>query len=407
MSRMSLVVLAVLAAIWWVVGNLERALPPDSVVIQAGPAGGSFDKHARRYAASLERKGLRTEVRNQDDSLRIIDRLDDAKGGVQIGFTAQRVDPRQHTHVNSAGVVELQPLFLFVRKNATEPPTLAALAGRRLVMPPDNSITAKVAQEVLGLYGVTPANATFAFVPLEAGVRALQRGEHDAGFFVLAPDNGFVQELVNDSGLDLYPVGDSTGIARHLDYLKPSVLVRGAFDLKAPLPPRDVALVSATVNVVVRDDIHPAVLYALLQAMAEVHKGQTLVSDAGEFPRQAGAALPVHPHALEWAKTGTPWLFAKLPPAVAGVIDAYWAPLLALAALVSAFGSFQSLNGAIDSAVLAAAVGWLGWVYRRVARGGRPGWATRTLFRLVEPLIVQQPAGESARDRLERLRPLL
>ena len=65
MSRVSILVLAMLAALWWAVGNLRRALPPDLVVIQAGPVGGSFDTHARRYAAYLEQLGLRAQVRNQ------------------------------------------------------------------------------------------------------------------------------------------------------------------------------------------------------------------------------------------------------------------------------------------------------------------------------------------------------
>lgn len=408
MSRMSLVVLAVFAAVWWAAGNLGRALPPDVVVIQAGPAGGSFDTHARRYAAYLAEHRLRAEVRNQDDSLRIINRLGDAASGVQIGFTAQRVDPAQHPGVMSAGVVELQPLFLFLRKSFAEPATLAGLAGHKLVMPLQGSATAQATHDVLERYGVTPANASFAFATMGDAAAALQRGEHDAGFFMLAPNNALVHRLAADPALSMYSVADAYGIARNIDYLKPARLVRGAFDLKAPLPTHDVALVGATVNVVVREDIHPAVLYALLQAMADVHKGQTLVSDPGEYPRQAGAALPIHPHASEWAKTGTPWLFAQLPPAVAGVVDAYWAPALALLAFVSAFGTLQSLNGFIDNAVLALALQWLGWLQKRLERGAKPGWASRALFRMVEPVIVKQGGQEQrARERLERLRPLM
>jgi hypothetical protein len=406
MSRMSVVVLAVLAAVWWAAaGSLKRALPPELVIIQAGPPGGSFDTHARRYADHLAAQGLHAQVRNQDDSLRIIDKLDDAATGVQVGFTAQRVEPGRHPAVASAGVVELQPLFLFLRRGVAEPLSLAGLAGRRLVMPLEGSATAQAARDVLARYGVGPGDASFSFAQMGEAAAALQRGEHDAGFFMLAPDNALVRRLAADPGLVMVSIGDNVGIARNIDYLKPATLVRGAFDLKAPLPPRDVALIGATENVIVREDIHPAVLYALLQAMSDVHKGQTLVSDPGEYPRQAGAVLPVHPHALEWAKSGTPWLYANLPPSVAGIVDAYWGPALALLALVSAFGTLQSLNGFIDGAVLGVALQWLGWLQRRVERGARPGWFGRMLFRLVEPVIVREGREQIARDRLERLRP--
>ncbi|UXH76295.1 hypothetical protein [Roseateles amylovorans] len=403
---MSVLVLVVLAALWWAAaGNLGRALPPEQVVIQAGPRGGSFDTHARLYASHLAAQRLRVEVRNQDDSLRIIDKLDNAATGVQVGFTAQRVDPARHPNVTSAGVVELQPLFLFLRRGWGEPPTLAGLAGRRLVMPLEGSATAQATHDVLARYEVTPQNTAFAYRQMNEAAAALQRGEFDAGFFMLAPDNALVRGLAEDPGLIMYSINDSLGIARNIDYLKPATLVRGSFDLKAPLPARDILLIGATENVVVRDDIHPAVLYALLQAMNDVHKGQTLVSDAGVYPRQAGAALPVHPLAVEWAKSGTPWLFAHLPPSLAGLVDAYWGPALALLALVSAFGTLQSLNGFIDAAVLGVALQWLGWLQRRVERGVRPGWLGRMMFRLVEPVIVREGREQIARDRLERLRP--
>ena len=92
MSRISLLVLGALALLWWAVGSLGQALPPETVVILAGPAGGSFDTHARRYASLLAAQGLKAEVRNQDDSLKIIDRVNQAGGGVHIGFTAQHLE---------------------------------------------------------------------------------------------------------------------------------------------------------------------------------------------------------------------------------------------------------------------------------------------------------------------------
>jgi len=407
MSRVSILVLAMLAALWWAVGNLRRALPPDLVVIQAGPVGGSFDTHARRYAAYLEQLGLRAQVRNQDDSLKIIDRVADPHGGAQVGFTAQRVDARRYPGVAAAGVIELQPLFLFLRRELAGAHTLPALAGRRLVMPIKGSATAQAAQDLLARYDVTCRNARCTFLGLADAAAALRRGEHDAGFFMLGPDNALVSELAHDPNLQLYSYDDSLGIARNIDYLKPAVLARGAFDLRAGLPPRDVALVGANVNVVVREDIHPAALYALLQAMSEIHKGQTLVSDPGEYPRQSGATLPLHPLAQEWAKSGTPWLYTHLPAALAGVMDAYWGPALVLLAVVSAFGTLQSLNGFIDGLVLGLALHALRWLQWRVGRGARPGPASRLLFRLLEPMIARQDRLQSARAWLERLRPLV
>lgn len=201
----------------------------------------------------------------------------------------------------------------------------------------------------------------------------------------------------------LVSMDNQQGIARHLAYLKPVLLVRGAFSLRPLLPPQDVALVGARVNLVLRRDVRPAVLYALLQAMREVHKGQTLISAAGDFPQQAGAALPVHPQAQDWARSGTPWIYEHLSPSNAGLLDACWRPLLALVTLASVFSSLQSIQRLVDGATLAVAQQVLAWLNRRLLQGRTPGWWGRVLFRLAEPVIVRQEPGQIARERLERL----
>lgn len=404
MPRLSLVMVVVIALLAWVVAALFRHPPQQPVVIQAGPPGGSFDTHARRYAAYMRRHGIDAEVRNQDDSLRIIDRIEHGEGGARIGFTAQRVDRQAYPHVASAGVVELQPLFLFLRRELPDPGTLAGLAGRRLVALPQGSATAQAALDLLSLYGVTPANASFQFAKISDAAAGLQRGDYEAGFFMLAPDNALIRRLVADPALRLLSLNDSVGISRNVDYLKAATLARGAYDLRTPRPAREIALVGATVDVVVREDIHPAVLYVLLQAMHEVHKGQTLVSNPGDYPSQKGVALPLHPLAAEWARRGTPWLYAHLPPGAAGTVDAYWALALALVAVVSALRTLGSLDAAIEDLRHGLALLALAWLQHRARRGLSMGLVSRHVLRLAEPVVEQPDRSQLARMRLEWLR---
>ena len=407
MSRTSFVVLILLALVWLAGGTVRRALPPAVVVIQAGPLGGSYDEHARRYARHLQAAGLATEVQNIADSVQIVEAVNRDTPRVDIGFTAQAVDPATHPNVVSAGVIELQPLFLFHRSSLGEPASLAELQGKSLVMPAQGSATSRAARDVLAQYGVTPENTRFTYLPIAEATRALQRGEHDAGFFMLAPSNAMIARLAGDENLRLFSFIESVGISRQLDYLKPAVLARGAFDLRRLRPHRDVGLVGATVNVVVRHDIHPAVLYALLNVMREAHQGQSLVTDHGTYPSLVGTALPAHPLAAAWAQTGTPWLFKHFSPGVAGVVDAYWGPALFLVALVSAFGTLRSINELIQEAALKAALLYLSRLQKRVDAGRRLGGLSRVLFRLVEPVVLQQDSAALARDQLERLRPHL
>ncbi len=407
MSRTSFIVLLVLALLWLVEGSVGSALPPKEVLILAGPKLGSYDDHANRYAEFLRKPGFGPHIENLNNSLEIVNRLDDEKARNQVGFTAQAVDPKAHPDLRSLGVVELQPLFVFVRASLGEVTTPAAFAGKRLVMPPAGSATAQAALDVLKAYGVQPEGQQIQHLLLKDAAAALQHGEHDVGFFMLAPGSDVIRGLVQDPGLRLFSFTENVALTRKISYLKPALLPRGAYDLRAPLPPQDVALVGATVNVVVREKTHPALIYTLLDTLKEVHGGVSLVSGHGEYPSLVATALPVHPLASEWAKTGTPWLFAHLNPTLAGLVDAYWGPALFLLALVSAFGTMRSLSEFIQDAALNAALFFLRWLQRRVDAGRQPGPLSRLLFKAAEAVVVREDNADRARAQLERLRPHL
>jgi TRAP-type uncharacterized transport system substrate-binding protein len=409
MSKISLVFLVVLAVLWLAGGSGGRALPPEVVHLQAGPVGGSYDEHAQVYARALQAAGLKTELSHIANSTQIVSAVNDhqARPRVDIGFTAQALSAKDLPNVFSVGVIELQPLFLFHRSSLGVLSTPEALRGKRLVMPPAGSATSQAALDVLAQYGITPDNTPISFVPIAQAATALQRAEFDAGFFMLAPSNAMITTLATDDGLGLFSFSENVAITRHVDYLKPTTLARGAFDLRKVRPAQDVQLVGAAVNVVVRGDIHPAVLYALLGAMQNVHKGQSLVSNHGDYPSLVGTGLPVHPLASEWAKSGTPWLYTHLRPSVVGLVDAYWGPALFLLAVVSAFSTLGSLNDFIHGMALAAALLFLALLQWRVQAGRVPGAASRGLFRLAERVVLQEDSTSQARGRLERLRPHL
>jgi hypothetical protein len=407
MSRASLAVLLLLALLWLALGNVGQAVPPRAVVIQAGPEGGSFDQHAQRYAQALRSAEVAVQVRNVADTLSIPANLAQPSPRVDVGFTALPVPPQEFPTLRSAGVVELQPLFVFHRAALGAPASPQALAGLRLVMPPPGSASAKAALQVLAEYGVTPDNARVTHLPLGEAVAALRRGEHDAGFFMLAPANAMIAALATDPGLRPLPLAENLALSRRLDGLKPVLLARGAFGLKPALPAQDLPMVAARVEVIVREDIHPAVLYPLLQAMKDTHRGQTLVSPPGEFPSATGTVLPLHPLAADWGRDGTPWLYEHLPALPASLIDTYWAPLLALLAAISAVSTLHSL----DELVHGTALWLLGIALRvqrwRLARGGVPGRSARAMFAAAESLMAGDAGHERLRQTLDALRPHL
>jgi hypothetical protein len=91
------------------------------------------------------------------------------------------------------------------------------------------------------------------------------------------------------------------------------VLPRGVGDLASDRPPADVQLLAVRASLLVRKDLHPAIQYLLLEAAAEAHGAPGIFHRAGQFPAAEPADLPLSAAALQYYRSGVPWLQRNLP----------------------------------------------------------------------------------------------
>ena len=82
------------------------------------------------------------------------------------------------------------------------------------------------------------------------------------------------------------------GLARRFPFFQPVSLKRGSVDPKRDLPPQDIQLLATTANLVVRDELHPALAYLLLEAARQVHRQPSLINRPGEFPSPTRHRFP-------------------------------------------------------------------------------------------------------------------
>jgi TRAP-type uncharacterized transport system substrate-binding protein len=376
-----------------------RALPPRVVTIEAGPVGGSYYDIALKYRDAFRKHGIDLELRPNPDSLEIVRDVERAGSDIDIGFTAQPVQREQFPHTAAAGAIELQPLFIFYNSGIGQLATLTNLRGKRIVMPPEQSATSEVALRVFRLYDITPKNTQITFMPLADAARALRTDAFDAGVFMLAPSNIFVSGLLDADNLRLLGVDEGKGITRHLPFLRTVSLPRGSVNVEKNIPSDDVELVATTVNVVVRKDIDPAVLYVLLDAMTEVHHGATQISDAGEFPSVVGTDLVPHPLAVAYAKSGMPWIFRTLPLPIASLIDHYLIIGILIFISTEIYKSMKYLgelfNVILENLCLRVLV--------RIERTTAPGRPVGGVRRFIVHAIAQVLSRNSKRQRSEEL----
>ena len=375
--RTTLVAFSLAAAI--MVAGMISAKPPHHAVIEVGPVGGSFYQIALNYQKFFSARGIELELRPKANSLEIIRDVEDTGTGIDIGFEAQDVSGYKDASVFTAGHIQLQPLFVFASADLGRRIALTDLRGRKIVMPPANSATSDAAVRMFQLYDITAENTAFTFMPLADAATELHARHFDAGVFMLAPDNPVVHDLADFSGLRLVPVPEAKAISNHLPFLRPTTLPRGIYDIADGIPPSDVMMLAGTVDVVVRRGLHPYVIYTLLEAMAEVHRGATFLSSAGAYPTITGTELTIHPLAQAYYQSGMPWIYRNLPPWMASFVDRYLLVALGIFVLCEIYRTAKYL-GDISDLLLASRVWRL--VSRRddiasgVERSGKGGHST-------------------------------
>src|SRR5579872_2810631 len=131
--RIAVIALALGIAIFAVI----HALPPRTITIETGPVGGSYADVATKYGNIMREHGIHVVLRPNADSLDIINDVERAGSGVDIGFTAQEVRREQFPNTAAAGAVELQPLFVFYNIGMGAIATPTNLRGKRIVLPPE------------------------------------------------------------------------------------------------------------------------------------------------------------------------------------------------------------------------------------------------------------------------------
>lgn len=306
--------------------------PPKTVRFGAGAPGGAYHVYAERYQRLLAEQGVEVELvdtAGSIDNLRLLDEgfIDIAL--VQGGLTGSS----EAKKLRSLGGLFEEPFWVFLR-NGVPAGDFGDLRTLRLSIGPDGSGTRALAASLQTTYGGDWPKAARMSLPTADAVAALRAGEIDAAAFAASPDAPYVQDLLRAEGTHLLAFERAEAIARRDDGLSSVVLLRGIADIGADIPARDVPLVAAVSQLVVREDIHPAIEAVLLDAAGAIHAEPSLFSPSGRFPNLTNADLPVSRQTTRFYRDGPSFLRRYFPFSVANFLDRAWVlaiPLLTLA----------------------------------------------------------------------------
>jgi uncharacterized protein len=294
-----------------VASRFVNPAPPRYVRIASGSAQGAYAESAKQYRHILARDGITLEVVTTSGSLENLKLLLAPTGGVEVAFLQGGTSAPETPGLLSLGSVFFEPLWVFVRKPVPGR-YLGDLAGRRLAVGVEGSGTRALALQLLQATGV-PDGPNLVTVGGDEAVQALLRGTVDAAFFVTARPQPQLDPLLRSKRVRLMSVPQADAFVQRFRFLSKVVLSEGGLDLSAKIPTKDVTLLAPAASLVVRGDLHPAIIDRIIEAATEVHGAGHLFADPGRFPSPRFVDIPLSPDAERYLRSGPSFFRRHLP----------------------------------------------------------------------------------------------
>lgn len=306
--------LVAIAAAFYVAVQFIKPAPPSHISIAAGGRDGSYYRYAQAYAEYFAKKGITVTVLETKGSVENVELLtsEEEDGPVAGLVQGGAVSTVGIDSLEALGSMYYEPLWVFYREGF-EMETLSSLEGKRAAVGPEGSGTRPLAMEVLQQNGVYTANSELLPLGGDDAITALRAGEVDAVFTVGGLTSKTVRQLLASKSTKLYSFDRADAYVRFYHYLSEVTLPKGSISLALDIPAQDTTLLAPTANLVVREDIHPALVDLFLLASAEIFKGGNQLEDPEQFPNPETTIFPVSDTAKRFYKSGPPLLMKYLP----------------------------------------------------------------------------------------------
>ena len=96
-----------------------------------------------------------------------------------------------------------------------------------------------------------------------------------------------MRDLLKEPDISIFNFVQADAYTRRIGYLNKLVLLKGTVDFGRNIPERDINLLSPTVELIAREDLHPALSDLLLEAATQVHGRAGSLPAPGRIPHSA------------------------------------------------------------------------------------------------------------------------
>jgi uncharacterized protein len=292
---------------------------------------------AESYRRDLERNGIKLEVQRLTEGFATLKTLLEPNSSLNAGFIkgglvgslqgrlASEKAKGRHAEFGkllSVGRMFYEPIWVYSRGDL-HVASLRDLKGMKIFTGTKESGARRIVNQLLKANGVDKTNATLIDQDLPADAAPLFDGRADVAITIAPPDSDKMQELVRVSGIRLM---DFSAEAEAYDNRFPAltrvVLRKGSVEFNPVIPSDDITLLSTTAALVVRSDMHPALISLLTHAVVSNPKSgfdkqgdPVLFYRAGDFPSASDPEFTVPADSRAIYKSGElPLLLRFLAP---------------------------------------------------------------------------------------------
>jgi TRAP-type uncharacterized transport system substrate-binding protein len=311
--------LVIIIAVFW----FFHSAPPNTIIFTSGDDGTSFQRNAEKYAKILARSGVKMKILPSEGSLENLERLKNPSFKVDVGFVQTGVAKGQDIDkLVSLGSISYEPLHIFYRSDKPFD-ILSQFTGKRLAIGENGTGTQVLALELLAMNGIKPGGSTTLLeMDDDEAEAALLAGKIDAAFMMSdSASSKTVHVLLIKPGIRLFDFSQADAYTHRITYLHKTVLPKGSIDFGKNIPDHDISLVSPTVELIARADLHPALSDLLLEAATEVHSRAGLTHRRGEFPAPHEHEYRISADASRFYKSGKSFLYRYMPFRLASLLN--------------------------------------------------------------------------------------
>lgn len=293
--------------------------PPKQFTLATGSTAGAYYAFGMEYKQDLLKQQMTVNVQPTAGSIDALHLLNEKKVDVAFvqGGTASDVPTEE---LRSLASLFYEPLWVFYRQEQTVN-YLVDLKGKKVAVGAEGSGTRALAIQLLQESGIDEKNTTFLGLTGQEAQQQLETGEIDAAFFVVSPRATMISELFHNPAISLMNFKRAKAYISHYPFLNEVIISEGMIDLQQGIPAQDMTLLAATASLVVRKDIHPALIRLLLKEAEKIHSAADLLAAKNTFPSENYLEIPLHEEAKTYLRKGPSWLERVLPFWLASLLD--------------------------------------------------------------------------------------